>query len=315
MSATIVHKPAASLNQPLSRKAIALIVGAIVLAVLMIWGGYSLFQYLNAGPQKPEKVRAQIRRYLKKQTGQKDFKTVLPARLTNEAPAPPSPMPASRAAAPTIVTNETASRPPGTNTVMRLARQMAQRILGPKQSELTREFRERINAAPDYRTMYRLIGEQLWIVDQLFTNREARRIETGLLLATDTSRVALRDAVNPWLAARIGEGYLWPQVDFAASGGPGRMSVEMVLDAADEAFREAGETNNIIRNGKLLISKAGASPQAEKARVRVAKLLEEQGKYAEALSYLRGARNTNSPVIAQRLAGLEARVRQKEGRN
>jgi hypothetical protein len=190
-----------------------------------------------------------------------------------------------------------------------------QRIPALQQNELTRALRQAIDAAPDYRTMYRLIGEQLWIVDRLLTNKEPHRIEAGIMLAADTSRVALGDAGNPWLAARICEGYLWPQLGFAQSMGSGRVGVELLLDTADKAFREAGETNNIIRNYKLLIAKAGKSPQAETARVRLARLLEEQEKYAEALGYLREVRDTNKPVIAQRLAGLEARVRQKEGRN
>ena len=86
------------------------------------------------------------------------------------------------------------------------------------------------------------------------------------------------------------------------------MSVEQILNACDMAFKEAGETNNIIRNYKFLIAKSKGT-QPDISRFRLARVLEDQGDYAGALVYLRQITNTNKNRLQQTIAALEQKVK------
>jgi hypothetical protein len=328
MNAPTAPKKAAGLkqlNQPLSPKATARIVGGILLALLLGGGGYWLYSRLTAGPPSPEKVRAMIRKFLRKQTGQKEFRVALPAVLTNNAAwQVPSAIPPVRTNPPpavtTSVTNATGSVTNTATGTNRLISRVMRRLLNPfppspapsAQAQLTREFRSQINQAADYKTMYRLIGEELWIVDQLMADSDARKQAGGVTVAAEVGRVALSDAGSPWLAARIYEGYVWPQLERAGTNQV-RFDVDAAMDLAEDAFREAGETNNLVLNYRLLIAKAPQSPRTDKMRVRAAALLDEMGELAEALGYLKEIKNPSSRV-QKRIESLEARLRGKSKR-
>ena len=160
--------------------------------------------------------------------------------------------------------------------------------------------------------MYRLIGEELWLVEQLLAAPDSRKRDAGVALVSDVGRAALSDAGSPWLAARIYQGYLWPQLNLTDTNQI-RFDVDALMDLAEDAFREAGETNNLVLNYRLLIAKVPQSPRADKMRVRIAALLDEAGEMAEALKYLQEIKNPSSRV-KQRIESLTARLKPRAKR-
>jgi hypothetical protein len=87
--------------------------------------------------------------------------------------------------------------------------------LSQQENAFIRSGRQRASEAGSYQALYALIGEQLSAADRLLssTNLERRRI--GLGFAREACGHASDPAQNPWLAARISEAYLWPNLDLA----------------------------------------------------------------------------------------------------
>lgn len=333
------------LNQPLAPKTTFRIVVGILAVLLLAGGGYWLYQRHDSGTISPAKARSLAWKYLRKQTGQKEFKVALPAVFTNEAAwQAASVIPRVRTNAPppavvnkgtnttvTITSNDTTRvitnviATAGTNSsgTNRLISRIIRSLTGPgpgpaprmppsPQTQLSREFRSQIDQAVDYKTMYRLIGEELWLVEQLLAASDPRKRDAGVALVSDVGRAALNDSGSPWLAARIYQGYVWPQLDLAGTNQV-RFDVDALMDLAEDAFREAGETNNLILNYRMLIAKAPQSPRADKMRVRVAALLDDTGELAEALKYLQEIKNP-SKRVKQRIESLEARLKPQRKR-
>ena len=247
-----------------------------------------------------------IRKFLQKQTDQKEFKTEATVAMLSDPAIWELPPPVATNIS-TLITNLIG----GTN---RISIRNIRRILSappPPENKINGQFRSQINAAMDYKTMYRMIGEHLWLVDQLLEDAEPKRHAAGVEVAAEVGRVALSDACSPWLAARVCEGYLWPQMEFAESNRM-RLDPDVLMGVAESSFREAGETNNLIYNYELLISKAPQSSRADKARVRLAALLQQRGDLATALKYYKEVRNPSSR-LKQRISILEARLQRKQG--
>ena len=162
--------------------------------------------------------------------------------------------------------------------------------------------------AQDYRTMYRLIGEQLTTAERLLASSEPQQKEAGIQAALTILRAAQNDAADAWLGARICEAYVWPFTELAYGSTSGRLNVDSLLNVADRAFRDAGETDNLMRNYRLIIRKTPTSNRADQARFRLAKLLEDQQDFRGALECLKEIQTTNNPALQQRVATLEQRL-------
>ncbi len=275
------------LTQPLSKKTATTVLLALGAILLLLWGGRWTWQKLTGSPPSPAQVRKAIWNFLEEQSDRSDFKTTLPA----------------------VPTNGAAKVAEGNSRKMfRRNPDSPRRDLS--RNELTRDFRNRLGEAADYKTIYGLIGEQLWIADQFLARKDTR--EAGVLVAIEANRAALDPAMNGWLAARICEAYLWPSLEWADAKET-RLDPEALLNVADDAFRSAGETNNIIRNYELIIRKTPKSARADGARFRLARLYEEQADYESALRSLREMQNTNSPPLQRRITFLQQRLQQRKG--
>jgi predicted negative regulator of RcsB-dependent stress response len=108
---------------------------------------------------------------------------------------------------------------------------------------------------------------------------------------------------------------LWPGLEFANSSEPRRLSGDYLLNIADDAFRAAEETNNVIRNYRLVIAHATKPGKGDNARFRLARLLEEQGDFTQALTVLRSVQDTNASALRKRMAALEQRLNAKPAGN
>jgi hypothetical protein len=317
-------KRAISLTEPLSRRAIQRIVGCLVLVVLLVGGAYWAYHRYGSRTLTAADERELIRKYLRKQTGLKEFKTTAAAEvpppvpmMTNvvtdqmltvtETPGPNGPGP-NRPGANKAGPDRPGPDGPGPNGPGPKKQPRRRNVTFPP-NDFSSAFRRQVNEAQDYKTIYRLIGEQLWLADQRLASPDPQQKETGVLLAVEASRVALNDALNAWLASRICAGYLLPAFDMTNAP---RLSMDMLLDTSEQAFRQAVEKENLIRTYKMFLSKNSRSPRADTTRTRLANLLADREQFAEALSYVREVRNTNSPVIQQRIASWEQQLSQKK---
>jgi tetratricopeptide (TPR) repeat protein len=307
MNAPSSQRKVGALHRPLPTRTSALILGAVALVALLAGGGWWLYPRLNSGPRDPEQVRAMIRKFLQKQTGQKEFKTEQAAALLTNATIWDPPPPVTNLVS-QIITNLIG----GTNRVSRQSVRQVLRNPPTPQNHITRHFRAQFDEASDYRTMYRILGEKLWVVDQLLEDPDPQRHGAGVLVAVEAGRAALNEACSPWLSARISEGYLWPQMAFTDTNNL-RFNVDLLMDQAEKSFKEAGETNNLIASYQLLIAKAPTSSWADKARIRVAALLEDRGELAEALKYYKQVQN-RSPRVNSRISSLETRIQRKQAK-
>jgi hypothetical protein len=280
VAATMANK----FTQPLTRRKSFAVVIAVALAVLLGWGGWELYGRFAGRPATPEQIKKQIRKYLAKQTGEKRFVPLLD--LT-----------AATVEGPTLVTNKKGN-------VKVVERKLGK--LGLPDTSLSAYFRTNHVEVRTYEEMYRLIGEQLAAADVLLAQSHDVARLGGVVMASEASAYARTNALNLWLSARIAEAYLWPHLALVATNESTSLEADAVLNLSDIAFKEAGETNNVIRNYQLLIAH-GSTKQADGARWRLSRIYEELGRDAEALALLKEVQS-KSGRIERQITSLEARV-------
>lgn len=286
-----MEEPASSqLNPALGRRAQLRVVAAVVLALLLGFGGYQIYGYLTDRPKSPDQVKRQIARFLKKQTGRDNFVTSVPTGITNDL---------------------VFERRRGATDRDRNDRGRRRNLDRPPTVNALQEHRKRMETAGDYKSIYIAIGEELWMAEQLLESKDALERQVGLLIAAEAEYSALNNAISPWLAARIAEAYLWPGVELAEASQIRGLNPETVLQVSDNAFQQAGETNNVIRNYKYLLNKSSNSNRADMARVRLAGIYEDMGDLEEALEHLTKVQNTNNNFVQRRIATLRQRIKQQ----
>ena len=130
----------------------------------------------------------------------------------------------------------------------------------------------------------------------------------GISFAREACRHAIDAAENPWLAARIGEAYLWPHLDLADYSPASKERAQDLLQLCQSIFVVAGETKSVAKNYELMILHAASRHQADTSRLNLADVLEQQGDYSRASRWLKEIEETNVlPMAAQRLARIQQR--------
>ncbi|MCX8156957.1 MAG: hypothetical protein N3J91_11015 [Verrucomicrobiae bacterium] len=176
------------------------------------------------------------------------------------------------------------------------------------QMALAMEHRKKLNEAKSYSAMYQVIGEQLYVAKRLLASANLRHKRVGLSMIMQAMQYCWNDAQNNWLAARIAEGYLWPNLDVAEEDRRSPVSLDGIINLCVGAFRANNETEKVIRSYELLIH---ANPQrADWARMQVARIYEQEGNYEAALKSYRSVQNTNdNRWVNQAIQRLEQRVK------
>jgi hypothetical protein len=183
--------------------------------------------------------------------------------------------------------------------------------LAQAQNKLSSELGRRISEAGSYSEIYKCIGQQLWVADQLLKSKRPEHRRSGVSLALNACRNALNDAENGWVAARICEAYVLPNADLA-TGSSKRSAFEPdnFLNECASIFRRNNETMQVVQlyQKALLLSKT--SQRADLARSQLARAYEDAGDIKSAVLYLRQIQNTNDyRWINRRLPRLEAQLK------
>lgn len=180
-------------------------------------------------------------------------------------------------------------------------------------NELLRTTRPRFEAAQTYAVMYELIGQQLWVAQRLFTSANPEHRRSALGLARQAAWDADRYTENPWLAARIYEGYILPHLELAdATNRRAALSLDNLVQECTRIFRMVEEPENILRTYKLVLASAKTPQQKDQARVQLSRAYEQDGDYARALDCLKQVQLTNDFAWAlRRIPWLQDRIKSK----
>ena len=217
-------------------KRAALVVAIVAGAALLGWGGWTLYGRLTGRPLTPAQVKRAMWKFIVKHAGGNDFKPAVDWSTADLAGA-------------TMVTNKAGRVKPA-------AKSGKNANLDLPETTLSAYFRTNHEAAASYERIFRLIGEELLVSEQLFEGTNAARQLTALVLAGEASVYARTNAGSGWLSARICEMYLWPHLPLVEATNRPAVTAEAVLNLCELAFKEADETNNVVRNYQLLIAHA-----------------------------------------------------------
>jgi len=124
-------------------------------------------------------------------------------------------------------------------------------------------------------------------------------------MARQAARDAMDWAENYWLAARIYEGYVLPNIELAASAGGARgrrnnFTIEGLLNESANIFQMNEETENVARCYERLLAIAPDSPRADFTRIQLASIYEQAGQTGKAVKYLKQVQSTNTLNFALR---------------
>jgi hypothetical protein len=166
--------------------------------------------------------------------------------------------------------------------------------LAKGRDQLISETRDQIRSANSYESIYRLIGQELWVAEGLLDSANPAHRRVGVSLAMDASHHAVDDSENGWLGGRICEGYIWANLDVATdSNRRSPFNLENLLDQCADIFRSNDEVATLVRNYRILLAKANTPQRADAIRVQIGMIYARNDSPKEALGYLRQVKATN----------------------
>ena len=166
--------------------------------------------------------------------------------------------------------------------------------LARARAQLSAEVQRRLAEAKSYGVMYQAIGEELWVAKGLLASGNPAHRRLGVGLALEASHNAMEGAENGWLAARICEGYVWPNVDVATdSNRRSPFNLENLLEQCAEIFRGNDEVETTARNYQILLAHAPSPQRADAARAQIGMVYARNDAPKQALYWLRQIKATN----------------------
>ena len=179
--------------------------------------------------------------------------------------------------------------------------------LAKARAQLLRDSQEKLNGASSYEAMYHAVGQELFVARRLLGsgNREHRR--EGVTIALAAARQALGYAMNGYVAARICEGYILPNLDLATDRNTrSTFNEENLLSQCADIFRRNEEPNNVVRVYELYLESTKNPARADWARAQIAMAYRQSGDSKHELAALRQIKDTNSfRFQMRRIAQLE----------
>ena len=192
-----------------------------------------------------------------------------------------------------------------------------QKALTAKQQELTaqvaqfrKDITKKVGEAASYENIYYAIGQQLWVVDKLLASRDSIEQQQALSMAVEASQHAATGAEQPWLAARIWEAYLLPNLALADAKGRIGYTPASLLAQATAVFERADELPNAVKTLQLSLqlTLTNAPARADAVRYALGSALERSAHFDEALKLYREIEDTNYlKYTEQRIPATEAK--------
>lgn len=149
---------------------------------------------------------------------------------------------------------------------------------------------EQYEAVPkqDPKVLYGLIAEHLAIAEKRFL--QAKTVEDrrkGLGMVSEACQCAGQRLKDDWLAVQICEGYLIPNLEAADDRHWKYLGRQQILETIADVYAQAKDADKFIRTLQAILENAHNRNTADAARLRLAQMLDKQGKYQEALRYLK----------------------------
>jgi hypothetical protein len=289
------------LHQPLTKRSAAVAIAVLIGLALLGWGGWHLWMKFSGRPMSVAQTKRVIWKHLGKQTRTKKFQLPPEAAetviVTSMIPAPVI-----------VTTNTTATNRP---TRVRAVARTSRGPLDMPETTLSEYFRTNQAIAASYDTMYRFIGEQLKAAEAVLAGTNTSREFTAMALAGEASIYARTNALDFWLSARICDAYLWPRLSLVEGTNRAPVSQDAVLTMCELAYREASETNNMIRAYETIMARSTRTASTDMARFRLALIYIDHERNAEALKLLKSLKSLKSAKIDREIATLERLLAEK----
>lgn len=179
--------------------------------------------------------------------------------------------------------------------------------LSKARAELVANTERTLRSAPSYEAMYHAIGQELYVAEKLLDSENTAHRRQGVLLALAAARQALNDAVNGFVAARICEGYILPNLDLATDRNPrSTFNEDNLLAQCTDIFRRNEEVNNVVRTYEIAMNHAKGPAQKDRLLERMARTYEQAGDAKSALAAIRQIKDTNNyRALLRRIPQLE----------
>ncbi len=234
-------------EQQMSSKSLLIVLGCILAAAAIAFGGYKIYDKVSSRPLTPAETREAVTKYLKKRSNRSSFETSLEPLKKEKRPW----------------------------------------------DILEKQY----DSVPDYETVYRRIGEHLWIADQWLKSTDKKEQRAGARTIMAAVDAAHDVAVDDWLACRICDAYLVP---IFTHEGELTDEEEQLMHFAARRYNDADETEKEIEIGKYYLTKVGSNRRGDSVRYRLARLLQNKGQHEEAKKILQQINTGKTNALSQK---------------
>lgn len=171
----------------------------------------------------------------------------------------------------------------------------SQATLVKARAQFTDESEQQLRTAAGYDTMYKIIGQELFVAKGLLASGNPDHRRQGVTMALSAARHASDYAVNGGVAARIVEGYILPNLDLANDANRRSLfNEENLLGQCANIFERNFEYQNVVRMYETYLADVKVPARADWARERIGDAHENAGDLQRALESYRQIRDTNS---------------------
>jgi hypothetical protein len=183
----------------------------------------------------------------------------------------------------------------------------AKGALAKARAQLVETAEQKLNNASSYEVMYQAIGQELFVAKRLLESGSRDHRREGATLALVAARHALNYAMNGYVAARICEAYILPNLDLATDRNTQSMfNEENLLRQCANIFGRNEEPNNVVRTYEIYLANTTNPQRKDWARSQIAMTYQQAGDARHALAALRQIKDTNSfRFLMRRIPQLE----------